>query len=151
MLVTFLVYFTELKLGLRLRPRVELYLFEKAKFSLRIAVMSTRIRSPKTLLFEIASWNGNFSKRRFPILVGMDESGTSQKRLRHGIVSCARFKKTHHCSVAFGWVFPSLTVYLEINLALLNVQADYRRRRFNIIKLLSIQILNSSQKRLDRE
>ena len=52
------------------------------------------------------------------------------------IVSCARFKMAKGRITAVSLLvglFSSLTAYLEINLALLNVQADYGRRRLNII------------------
>ena len=65
------------------------------------------------------------------------ENGTFQKRLRHVMVSCARFKMVNgritSVSLLFE-LFPSLIACLEINLALLNVQTHYVRRRLNIIR-----------------
>ena len=48
-------------------------------------------------------------------------------------------------------VFSSLIACLEINIAVLNVQADYVRRRLNIIRLLSLPMSKANLKRLDRE
>ena len=44
-------------------------------------------------------------------------------------------------------LFSSLEGFLEINLPLLNVQADYARRKLNIIRLLCLPILKASLKR----
>ena len=45
----------------------------------------------------------------------------------------------------------SLIACVEIKLALLNVQADYVRRRVNIVRLLSLPIFKASLERLYRE
>ena len=47
-------------------------------------------------------------------------------------------------------LFPSLLAYLEVNLALLNVQADYERRTLNIIKQIMLPISKASLKRLEQ-
>ena len=45
----------------------------------------------------------------------------------------------------------SLIAFLEINLALVNVEADYVSRRLNITRLLCLPISTASLKRVDRE
>ena len=47
-------------------------------------------------------------------------------------------------------LFSYLIAFLEIILALLNVQADYVSRRLNIIRSLCLQISTAILKRLDR-
>ena len=102
----------------------------------------------KTLLRVWSFW-----KRRFPMFVWTDENGTFQKRLRHGMLSNARFKiadvRIHFVSPLHR-LFWSLIACLDINSALLNAHADYVRRRLNIIRLLSLPISKASLKCLDK-
>ena len=106
-----------------------------------LATRIQRIRSTKILFFQKnVSKSGNFRKHPFPTLAWMDKNETFQKRLPHDMVSRVRFKMANgritFVILLLLWLFLSLIVCLEINLASLNFQADHVRRRLNIIRLL---------------
>ena len=81
------------------------------------------------------------------------ENGTFKKRLRHGTVSSVRYEMANghiiFVSLRLG-LFPGLMACLDINLALLNVQADYVRR-LNVFMSPLLPVSKVSLKCLDRE
>ena len=90
-----------------------------------------------------------------PVFIHMlewtDENGPFQKN--HGMVSCERFQmvdgRITFVSLLL-WLFSRQISSNEINLTLLNAQADYVRKRLDIIRLLSRPNSKGSLKCLDR-
>ena len=94
-------------LKLRPRPHVSIFVW-KRKFSGK-----TRIRENVNTVIEKRTFENRFPERKFlkkPFIhtpVWTDENGTFQKRIRHGMVSCTRFKMAdgRMTCVAFAWTF----------------------------------------------
>ena len=130
--------------------------FKNSTFSLRIRLPSTRIRwkrSMKTELFENRLLSGTFWKRCFRVYVWTNESGTFRKPLRtkkrsnhfqsapHSIRNLLKVAEGRFPFLSFiPGLISNLIACFQANLALLILQADYSRRRQNIIRLLSLPV-----------
>ena len=129
-------------------------------FSLENATFSLRIPFRPLVYDENDRWKRNFSKtlstlelfwkRRFRVYVWTDENGTFRKRWGHTISFNRRCAILQNLFKMVDERFPFLSFILRLisnliacfqaNWALLILQADYSRRRQNIIRLLSMPL-----------